>query len=477
MIRTTLLRIVVWIVVVPFAYAADDPTVEELWVRRYSSEAAWDRLLELGPETRELARRILHPPGEVFAKWPTSGDSALIESMRADAVPEIIRSLRDSVDTDDRVTMMRQLESLGCMARPAAEALMTIALEADGSEREAALRALAATGAKRDFLIGEAIHMLSVAGSSRSVRTPMVGPDHVALVGTWLLRNLQDDRARTALVRAARFHPSASVRESAVSSLSYSARTDSMLFRNFIDCLEDHSATGSGFAGAGSPSSEAYRAILQYHELPASAATGLIERLYSQSYEESSEYELSLVEAIVKCPATDTHASELVQRKIRPLLNDESTDWSEVDRVLGPRTAKLVDIDEVLKELRDPQFVLDNSRWEDSESTWMLLRAHHDVIIPVLRGYLKSERIDVRIATLGILGHKEFAPDTVIPNIVELLDDRYASVRAAAAEALADFGPAAAAAIPKLERATQDEYLTMKLAAEDALSAIREAAK
>ena len=147
-------------------------------------------------------------------------------------------------------------------------------------------------------------------------------------------------------------------------------------------------------------------------------------------------------------------------------------DWPEAERVLGDRAALLVNIEEVLPEVRDPQFIVD-VRLEDNKWAWYRLLPHLDVVIPILLEHLKSDRTDVRIATAKLLGDWPISPDITIPAIAELLDDRYASVRAVAAESLAKFGPAAVSAIPKLEHAIQDEYLTVKLAAEDALRLIQ----
>ena len=595
MIRTMLLWIAVPLLMSPLAVAVDDPalqdlTVEELWTKwNKGNYAAYERLVELGPEARVLAQRILHPEGEAHYKWPQRNEADLIATMRADAVPELITALAHSVDDDDRIHFINQLESLGRMARPAGDVLMTIALEEDGDEREAALKALAAAQTKKDFLIPEAIRMLSKAGSSRAI-SPMSELDRQARMATTLLQSSPDKDAETALIRAMRRHPSGAVRENALKTLCRIAPTNRMPVLVLIDCLDDMGGSGQ-FSNI---RNSALQQIASYEELPDYVAADLISRLYRESFDDHSLWAATLAEAICHCRPTDAHATELVTHKLRPLLDDgayvrntyplflqlavaavvlkwnpgdekavsflakvtnelnnrdvedqsqfrmpdkrayaarvlgrlgpkakqwlpmlhevmdrernkklyselaeaaawaiaqidsEDTqclnvirdseeilrDWPEAERVLGNRVVLLVNFDEVLPELRDPQYIVDG-RFEDDQWVWNRLLPHRNVVVPVLLEHLKSNRIDVRIATANLLGDWRISPDISIPAIAELLDDRYASVRAVAAESLAKFGPAAVSAIPKLEHATQDEYLTVKLAAQDALSMIR----
>jgi HEAT repeat protein len=329
----TLLSISVSILCVPFAFAAEDPSVEDLWTKwKAGDEAAYHRLLELGPETRDLARRILKPEGEVFHKWPEYEEALLLDSMRADVVPELIKAIRSGIG-GDRPGFLEHLESLGRMARPAGDAVVTIALEEDGDDRIAALRVLASAQTKKDFLIPEAVRLLSPSKLSSRRLTPMSGPDQLAAVATEMLSHAADEHAENALVQAIRFHPAAQVRERAVVALVRIAPDDISNVNVLIDSLDDNSPTFSGFAGSGSTSTHAIRAMLEYQELPAWAATGLIEKLYRESYEGLYLDPAMLVEAICRCPTTDVHAAELVARKIRPLL-DEDAYFHEADAQL-----------------------------------------------------------------------------------------------------------------------------------------------
>lgn len=103
---------------------AEDKSVEKLWTRwRAGQDGAYDQLLELGPETRALAGRTLNPEGETFPAWPEWEEASLLESMRADAVPEIIKAIKQSLPGDDRARFINHLASLGRMARPAGDVL------------------------------------------------------------------------------------------------------------------------------------------------------------------------------------------------------------------------------------------------------------------------------------------------------------------------------------------------------------------
>lgn len=201
---------------------------------------------------------------------------------------------------------------------------MKIALEETGSEREAALRALASAQTKRDFLVPEAIRLLSRSGSSPWIRSPIVGPDRLAVLATDLLRSCPDHRAETAHIRAVRFHPSSKVRERAVGALVSIAPDDNSIVNVLIDSLDDTSATSSGFAGTGSTAEEALDQILQYRELPADAAVPLITKLYRDSYEGQYLFAQDLCEAVCRCPTADKHAAELVQHKLQKLLDDDA---------------------------------------------------------------------------------------------------------------------------------------------------------
>lgn len=145
--------------------------------------------------------------------------------------------------------------------------------------------------------------------------------------------------------------------------------------------------------------------------------------------------------------------------------------WVEIEQVLGgSRAAQMVNVEKVLPQLRNAEFMLDslNDEW-----LWMRLGPHHAAVVPVLLEHLRSNRTDLNIAVAESLARLRTSP-VAVPALAKLLNDQRAAVRASAAEALAEFGPTGAAAIPELERATKDEYLTVKFAAEDALRDIQQ---
>ncbi|REJ95634.1 MAG: HEAT repeat domain-containing protein [Planctomycetota bacterium] len=324
------------------AIAADDLDVEALWTQwKAGDEEAYSRLFELGPETCVLAQRILKPEGEVFADWPDSEkEQSLLYAMKADAVPAIARAIDARLPLPSMELLLR-LRTFGFMAQPAGDVLMTIAIENSGDERDIALRTLAESGAKPDYVIPELIRLLSFSGNAPGPRA-FAGVDGDAWEAAGLLEYTRDPRARNALIRAARFHPNPRVREYSLSALRRSAPDDHSDAWVFVAALEDGALTGGAFGGASTVANSALTDLLVYPELPADIAAGLIQHLYKESYQEfgcseGSVFQLS--EAICRCPATDKYARELVEHKIGGLLDADAYSTGDDDEVKALRIA------------------------------------------------------------------------------------------------------------------------------------------
>ena len=342
MSRTTLVYSLAAWMMASLALASDEPDVEGLWKRwQAGDEEAFDRLRELGPETRMLAERILKPEGEVSAQWPESEqEQSLLYSMEADAVPAIAHAIDEWLPLPS-IELLRRLRPLGFMAQPAGDVLMTIAIEKSGDERDIALRTLAESGAKPDYVIPELIRLLSYSGHAPGPRA-LAGVDGDAWQAAGLLEYTRDPRARNALIRAARFHPTPRVRERALSSLWRSAPDDISNARVFVAALDDFGITGGGFGGAGDVADSALRKLLSYPELPADIAEYLVKHLYQESYEEfgcSEWWAFQLSEAICRCPATDEYARDLVEKKLNTLLNEDAYLTGGDDEVKALRIA------------------------------------------------------------------------------------------------------------------------------------------
>lgn len=346
MIHPMLIWSTVAFLLIPWAFAADDLSEHDLSVKRLwaewkaGDESAYERLIELGPEARVLAHHILKPPGQIFHKWPESEEEEnLIEAMRADAIPELIRAV-DRTSGKDRIRFIEHLESLGRMARPAGDILMETAIEAhfDG-ESEAALRAMASAHTKKDFLIPEAIRMLSSASSRSGIGWPDQRQINLAKLATELLLVCPDERARTSLISAIRFHPDTTVRSNAGRALVRTSTDVDWIIRLLIDCLNDD--TERPYLGQ-STAENAIELLQGYQELPASAAVRLIEKLYRESFEGHHLSADDLADVVCRCPPTNTHATELVTNKLRPLLDDGAYIHNEHSRFIQIAAARVV---------------------------------------------------------------------------------------------------------------------------------------
>lgn len=293
----------------PCLGATDDPSVEELWQQwRNGSSEAYNRLIELGPEARELAPRIIKPEGEVFAVWPSPDEADLLASMQADAVPSILRER--ALEHSDN--FIQHIEDLGRFGRPASDTLLEVAISSDGERREAALQALACTGTKEAFLIAEAVRILSPASLMKS--------DARSSFGVRLLEHATHPLAQDVLICTVRYHPNTAIRWYAADLLSQKAPADPHLVWTWIGCLDDTGGTGGGMGGS-SVARVALSALAEYDELPAGTAVDLIEELYRTSFEGGDGYHaLQLADAICLCSTTDPDATQLVSRKLRPLL-------------------------------------------------------------------------------------------------------------------------------------------------------------
>lgn len=157
-------------------------------------------------------------------------------------------------------------------------------------------------------------------------------------------------------------------------------------------------------------------------------------------------------------------------------LSFQRMPWRRFEAVLGPRAAKLTDIDAVLENLKTAENL--DPLESDNISRWVKWRPHHAAIAPVLIDRLGSEETGVRRSALKALSHLDVQSQVllgkrVVPRVADALRDPRAVVRATAARTLEAFGPAAVDAIPALEAAKQDPYRTVRFAAEDALATIR----
>ncbi len=183
-----------------------------------------------------------------------------------------------------------------------------------------------------------------------------------------------------------------------------------------------------------------------------------------------SEIAFETAWAIAQIDDTDEECLEVLRDAGHEFLVRRQISWSEIQRVLEGRASSLIDVDYVLVELADEDFLI---RRRNDEWLWLRLQPHIAAVVPVLHEHVDSDRIHVRLAMAEALGRMKTLPADVVPELVELLGDTRARVRAAAAEALTGFGPAAGDAIPALERAMQDDYLTVQFRAAEALEEIR----
>lgn len=310
-------------VVAQHARADDDPDIEALWTQWQAGEkGAWGELWGLGPDARVLAHRLLYPDGTSFPEAPEGEGWFLVEAMEADAVPELVKAIKKSF-TDDRIRLIELLPK-NPMAAPAADVLLDIAIEEHDELREAAIAALAHAHAKPDYVIPELIRLAKQSDWSSGTRTE--GSDRTADSAVNLLADFPDKRALSFLQSAVRFHPSAIVRESAIRALAENSKQRPWIRHSLVESLDDGAPTGTGAFGSGNVADQAMDAILHFPELRADTAAPLIGKLYRQSFEEwtISVDVFDLCEAICRCPMTDDDASELIHRKLRPLLEPDA---------------------------------------------------------------------------------------------------------------------------------------------------------
>jgi HEAT repeat protein len=196
--------------------AADDDAVEPLWKQwKSGDDQAFAKLAQLGPECRILAPRIVESVcnSNDSADWDAS-ELRLLTEMRADAVPAVVEGLKRRPRDASRMELVEQLKIIGPMARQAGDELLKIAVEETGDLRDAALQGLAAARVKKDYVIPELVRVLSQSNLYDSgIHIPLKGPDQRAAAAAATLEKCPDGRALVPLIRTARFHPNAQVRE------------------------------------------------------------------------------------------------------------------------------------------------------------------------------------------------------------------------------------------------------------------------
>ncbi|MCA9010754.1 MAG: HEAT repeat domain-containing protein [Planctomycetaceae bacterium] len=175
------------------------------------------------------------------------------------------------------------------------------------------------------------------------------------------------------------------------------------------------------------------------------------------------------IECALTLASLDSQDSSCVEA-IRGI--DESTllrlhvTWKEVQRILGDRAPKLIDLDQATEQVRSEAFIRDSSNpWE-----WQRLQPVASEIIPLLKNHLNSPNVDIRISAIHALKNLGIRTDLTEQLLLACLNDESIVVRIAAVDALSSIGASADQAIPQLQRLLHNDCLSLKIAAEDAIS-------
>lgn len=335
--RLLLAGVCVAIFSLPGAIRAEDPAaVDALWNKwKAGDKESHEALMDLGPEARSLAPRILKALVDAKPEDIDYDEVEILDAMQADAVPAILKSLEHAVDDDDRKRLIERLELLGPMARGAGDALMRVALGTP-TLHEPALRALAAAGVKKDYLISELIRLLSQASPFDPLRASSspVGPDERADFAVDMLEKCPDERADNPLLQAARFHPNAVVRYSAMRVLVANAAGDPERFANFHILIHEMDDDGQFVGMWGTRVSEsAMRGLTSFGHLPEYTSAPLVRKLYRMTFDGRGHRSADVCEAICRCDKLDKDAEALIRNKLRPLAVNEA--WIVPDGGIG----------------------------------------------------------------------------------------------------------------------------------------------